>query len=205
MAKTDFIPKRDGDLDGYELNFLNKLAVYSAVLGIDPSEVTKINNAIDSHRTSYAEVLSKRAQSRSANEDNVLKKRMAVTELRRAAKLVKSLSNYSKAIGDDLQIIGPNKLLIMTDQLKPELSAKVNGQEVMIRFRKENTDGLKIYSRRGNEPEFTFLVLTTQSPYVDKRPKLENSKPEQREYYAVFFEDIRDIGIQSDVIKVTLA
>jgi hypothetical protein len=205
MPKTDFVPKRDGDLDAYELNFLNKLTFHSSTLGIDPAEVANINSKVNSHRMSFANVISKRAESKSANEDNVFKKRNAVNDFRRAAKLVKSLSNYTNAIGDDLQIIGPDKPLKSTDDLKPSLAAKVNGQEVLIRFVKEYTDGIRIFTRRGDETEFTFLVLTTQSPYVDKRPKLISSKPEQREYYAVFFEDIHDVGNQSDVIKVTIS
>lgn len=205
MPKTDFIPKRDGDLDAYELNFLNKLTFHSSTLGIDPAEVAAINSKVNSHRMSFANVISKRAESKSANEDNVTKKRNAVNELRRAAKLVKSLSNYNSAIGDDLQVIGPDKPPRIFNALKPTLAAKVNGQEVLIRFRKDDTDGIKIFSKRGDETEFTFLVLTTQSPYVDKRPKLISNKPEQREYYAGFFEDIHDIGIQSDVIKVTIS
>lgn len=204
MPKSDFIPKRDGDLDAYELNFLNKLTFHSGTLGMDPAEITRISSKVNSHRMSFANVISKRAESKSANEDNVFKKRDAVIELRRAAQLVKANANYTNAIGDDLQVIGPDKPAKFSDDLKPSLSMRINGQEVLIRFKKEDTDGLRIFSRRGEETNFEFLVLTTQSPYVDKRPKLTSSKPEQREYYAVFFEDIHDVGLQSDVFKVII-
>ncbi len=204
MSKTDFIPTRDGDLDGYELNFLNKLTAHAATLSLDPADVSRITAVISNHRLSYANVLSKRAESRSANEDNVLKKRNAINELRRGARVVKSNANYTKAVGDDLQIIGPDKAPRILTELKPELRTRVHGQEVLIKFKKDDTDGIRIYTRRGSESEFSFLVHTSQSQYVDQRPKLESNKPEQREYYAVFFEETHEVGKRSDVRKITI-
>ncbi|MEO8664653.1 MAG: hypothetical protein ABI462_04075, partial [Ignavibacteria bacterium] len=102
------------------------------------------------------------------------------------------------------QIIGPDLPAKDITTLKSVISAKLNGQEVKIRFSKEGTDGVKIFSRRGNETEFQFLAISTQSPYDDNRAKLESSKPEQREYYVVLFDDVNDVGIRSDVIRATV-
>ncbi|MBK8554021.1 MAG: hypothetical protein IPL53_24430 [Ignavibacteria bacterium] len=75
---------------------------------------------------------------------------------------------------------------------------------MVIKFRKEGTDGIKIYSKRGAETDFTFLAVDTASPYNDNRLKLDPGKPEQREYYAYFFEVDSDVGQQSDVLKVVV-
>ena len=80
MSKTDFIPSRDGDLDGYELNFLNKLVSHAGTLALDPAEVTRLTTSINNHRVSYAALISKRAESKSATEDNLLKKRNAIND-----------------------------------------------------------------------------------------------------------------------------
>ena len=42
MAKTDFIPKRDGDLDVFEENFVNKLTMDAPALAMDPQLVTEL-------------------------------------------------------------------------------------------------------------------------------------------------------------------
>jgi hypothetical protein len=205
MAKTDFIPKRDGDLDVYEENFVNKLSIHAPALSMDDALVTELRTGILSHRLAFSNMISKRAESKSATEDNYSKKISAINDLRRAAKIVKSLKNYTPAIGDDLQIIGADLPPEDVTQLKPVLNTKVNGAVAFIKFRKGEADGIKLYSRRGTESEFTLLASTTQSPYVDNRHKILGSQPEQREYYAVYFIDMNDIGLISDTIKVTLA
>jgi hypothetical protein len=205
MAKTDFIPKRDGDLDVFEENFVNKLTIHAAALAMDPALVTELKTGINSHRLAFSNMISKRAESKSSTEDNYNKKVGAVNDLRRAAKIIKSMKNYTSAIGDDLQIIGSDLPPEDVAQLKPVLSTKVNGSSVLIKFRKGEADGIKLFSRRGPETEFLLLASTTQSPYVDNRQKTVGSLPEQREYYAVYFIDMSETGIVSDIIKVTIS
>ena len=204
MSLKDFIPGRDGDLDAYEQNFANKMALHADTLAMDPAEVAKIRSNINNHRMAYANVISKRAESKSATEDNQGKKVLAVNELRRAAQMIKSLSNYNASIGDDLQIIGPKKPVKDITGLKPVLSTKLNGLEVKVKYTKEEMHGVKLYSRRSTESEFVFLGISILSPYVDSRPKIDSSKPEQREYYAVLFDDVNEVGKRSDIVRATV-
>jgi len=201
MKKKQYLPKRDSQLDIFEENFKNKLTTHSAALGINASEVSEILVHIDNHRTSYAGMISKRAESKAAKEENLMKKRILIKELGRISSQIKKLKGYTPAIGDDLGIIGSETTFKDPSDLKPDLNAKLNGSEIVIRFKKEDSDGVKIYSRRGNETEFTFLTTDTQSPYNDNRPKLDPSKPEQREYYAFYFDEDTEVGIQSDILK----
>ena len=204
MAKSDFIPRRDGDLDVYEENFVNKLETHAPALGMDPAIVTELRTGITNHRLAFSNMISKRAESKAATEDNINKKNGAVNDLRRAAKIIKSLKNYHSAIGDDLQIIGPKLPAEDMTKLQPVLTSRVNGQIVLIKFKKGETGGIKLFSRRGAETEFTMLAFSTQAPYIDNRPKLTASQPEQREYFAQYFIDMNEIGLVSDIIKVTI-
>ena len=204
MAKADFIPKRDGDLDMFEENFLNKLSEHAPALGIDPALVTELQTGINNHRLAFSAMISKRAQSKAASEENYNRKRSAINDLRRGAKIVKSMALYNTAIGDDLQIIGAVLPQIEHGQLKPVLIASVNAQVSYIRYKKADADGIKLYSRRGSESEFTFLGFSTKSPYADNRPKLTENQPETREYYAIFMIDMDVIGLISDSIRVTI-
>ena len=200
--KTDFIPVGNGDMDSFEENLISKITIHAPALGLNPDEVTESINIISGHRTAFAKMNSKRSESKSATEDNYNSLTRAVNEIRRLAKQIKSSKSYTTGIGDDLGIIGSDIAGKYSVIMKPSLKANMNGQEVVIKFRKEGTDGIKLYSRRGAETEFTFLAVDTASPYNDTRDKLDPTKPEQREYYAYFFETDSDIGQQSDVLKV---
>ncbi len=202
--KTDFIPNRDADLDAHEENFINKLSIHAPVIGLDPVEVTDSIGVIAAHRNSFTSMNSKRAESKSASQYNRNKKTNAINEIRRIAKKIKSSKNYTQAIGADLQIVGTALPPLNNSELKPLLKARVNGQEVILQFRKDGTDGIKIYSKRGGEADFSYIGLDTSSPYNDSRQKLEISKPEQREYFAYYFENDMEIGHRSDIVKVVI-
>lgn len=200
--KTDFIPLGNGDLDSFEANLLQKIAIHAPTLGLNTAEVSDITQIINEHRTAFAKMNSKKAESKAATEDNNNSRNRCINEIRRIAKQIKSAKTYTSGIGDDLGIIGADLQSKDPVIMKPVLKANMNGQEVVIKFRKEGTDGIKLYSKRGAETEFSFLAVDTASPYNDNRDKLDPAKPEQREYYAYFFETDSDIGQQSDVLKV---
>jgi hypothetical protein len=197
--KVDFIPKRDGDLDGHEANFIQKLQLYAAALGLNPAEVNETINIITEHMQAHANSNSQRAISKSASEESRLKKKAAKKEMRRIAKLIKASKTYSTAIGMDLQIIGSESIPKNMTDIKPDLKLNITGQKVGISFRKDNALGINIYSRRGAETEFTLLVSNTEVNYTDDRAKLESAKPEQREYYAYYTDDNIQTGIRSEI------
>lgn len=202
--KNDFIPRRDGDLDSFEENFMSKIDVHAASLQLDPAEVTSTKNIVLDHRNAFSSMNSKKAESMSATEHNRLTKENAVEELRRFAKKMKASKQYTKAIGDDLRIIGSDSLLPDRDQLKPVLKASYNGQQVIIKYRKNACDGIRLYSKVGAETEFTFTAIETGTVYTDPRPKADAGKPEQREYYAIYLVNYTDVGQSSDVVKIVV-
>jgi hypothetical protein len=202
--KNDFIPRRDGDLDSFEENFMNKIDIHLPVLQLDPEEVTGTKNIVLEHRNAFSQMNSKKAESMSANEHNQLSKENAIVELRRFAKKIKASKQYSRAIGDDLRIIGSDSLLPVHDDLKPVLKASFNGQNVIIKYKKNACDGIRIYSRAGSETEFTFTAIETGILFTDPRPKAEMSKPEQREYYGIYLINYVEVGQVSDVVKIVV-
>lgn len=64
---------------------------------------------------------------------------------------------------------------------------------------------MDLYSKRGEEADFTFLAHDTASPYVDNRPLLPADKPELREYKCVYVQNDAEIGLFSDEVVVNCA
>lgn len=202
--KSNFIPQRDGDLYTFEGNYSRKIVIHGPALGLDADEIAESVAAIEKHMNAYSSLTSKKAESKKATEDNLLEKKNAVNELRRMAKKIKACKKYTVGIGDDLLIVGaeiPEKVLA---EMKPALSAVYNGNELVIKFRKKGTSGVNIYSRRGTETDFTFLCFAAVSPNKDARKKLDASRPESREYYAMFIDGDKEIGQPSDTLKVII-
>ena len=199
--KDRYIPRRDGDLNSFEENFLAKLNFYASTLGISASDLEKTTNILEAHKSAFSIMNTKQAESKSATDGNSMKRNSAIAEIRRATRLIKGAQNYTTEIGNALGIIGPELAIKAHSDSKPLLKAKIDGMNVIIQFKKDGIDGIRLYSKRGSETEFKFLAIDTSSPYVDSREKLDTSKPEQREYYAFYFDEDVEVGIQSDILK----
>ena len=79
-----------------------------------------------------------------------------------------------------------------------------SGGVVELDFDKSISDGVKMNpeSFRG---DFVFLARDTASPYIDNRPLLVATKPELREYKAVYVQSDAEIGLFSDEVVVNCA
>jgi len=199
MAKDDFVESRDGDLDGQEEVFITNLPIHAPTVGIDPLEVTSVVTILGNHRTTFAEMLSKKAASKAAVADNKLKKKLAVGEFRRIAQKIKASTGYTEAIGDELRIIGPEVVMPPLEEMKPTLKGEVSGGIVEIKWDKQGMEAIAAYCKRGSEVSFSFFEKDVESPLKDDRPKLDPSAPEERNYYAYYVDDDENIGQQSDL------
>lgn len=204
MAKKDIIPTKDGNLDTFEEKYISLFPAIAAALGIEAAEITNTTTLVSGHRTAYKAMILKKADSKAAGEKNTLTKKLSVNEIRRSAGELKRRPGYTAEIGQELGIIGINEDIPSTDLWKPTLTAKIDGEKIIITFKKEFSDGVKIKSLRGAETEFTFLANDTFPPYYDTRPKLDADKPEKRQYQAWFIMGDEVVGIPSDILTVTV-
>src|SRR3989475_12940810 len=80
-----------------------------------------------------------------------------------------------------------------------------SGGVVELDFDKSISDGVNIYAKRDGDADFVFLARDTASPYIDNRPLLVATKPELREYKAVYVQSNAEIGLFSDEVVVNCA
>src|SRR5260370_366766 len=78
------------------------------------------------------------------------------------------------------------------------------GGVVELAFDKSISDGVNWNPERFRG-DFVFLARDTASPYIDNRPLLVATKPELREYKAVYVQSDAEIGLFSDKVVVNCA
>jgi len=82
-----------------------------------------------------------------------------------------------------------------------------SGGVVELDFDKSISDGVNIYAKRDGDADFVFLARDTASPYIDNPDAsgLVATKPELREYKAVYVQSDAEIGLFSDEVVVNCA
>lgn len=202
--RNDLIPTRYSNFIVKERNFIEKFREYAEILGIKAEDMNNTIGILKDHIDSYSKMISKRAESKAATEDHIFKNKKATKEFRRIARLVSASKDYNPAIGEDLGIISTQKTEKSLEEVQPVLRISASGNSVEVKFIKHRKDGIAIYSKRGDEKEFSFLENCAISPYTDGREKLDSLKPENREYYAVYLKNYKETGKLSNIVKVTI-
>jgi hypothetical protein len=87
------------------------------------------------------------------------------------------------------------------DLSKPELSIKKKDGSVIIEFKKNEADSIKLFGKRGSEESFTLLAEISGLTHTDTRPNIFNA-PELREYKAHYVKDNKQTGLPSDVTLI---
>jgi len=202
--KKDYIPKRDGDLDGWETNFKNKVAGHSTALGIVVADSTAIIQKVEDHQGTYTARVAAAASAKSATEANKIQKKNTIEDVRAYANRLKAAPGYTETIGDDLGIVGEEDTFDPTTS-KPVLTLKLSGTNSVVSFTKPpQVDAVAIYCKRGTETAPEKIAIDFNSPYVDNRPNLVPGVAEERSYFGFYYEDSQEIGLQSDVVKISI-
>jgi hypothetical protein len=198
-----YFPSRQGDLDSWEESFIAMLPQYKVELGLTDAEVDFMTTTITKHRNTFKNVNQIKAMLAEAMQLNESTKTDTLSIMSNRIAYIKALTNYKEYIGKGLQIISSGvDAQSKVGGLSPELSVTVEGGLITIKFKKSGHAGVRIYCKRGNETEFTFLAVDTSSPYVDNRPNLNGAATERREYYAFFFDKDEQVGEASSIVTI---
>lgn len=201
--KTDFIPKAQGDLDTWEVNFKEKVIAIAQELKLNDDETKEVLLLLDAHRVAYAAMVSLRADAKAATSLNNKAEREFLNAVRELANRIKSAKGYTEEMGNQLKIIG-SEVGFDKFTAKPTMVINKDASGVQIKFTKDKADGVYIYCRRGNETDFSFLAVDTASPYHDTRPNLVEGQAEKREYKICYFIDDAIVGQESDIAVITV-
>ncbi|MBK5286164.1 MAG: hypothetical protein JJE25_12255 [Bacteroidia bacterium] len=202
--KKDYIPNRDGDLDNWEDNFKTNIDAIATALGIPAPDVTALKAKITGHQGKYDASVTAQAAAKSAVNTAHTARKDTITDIRKMANRLKAAPLYTNAQGITLKIIGEDSTFDPATA-KPKVKLSLQGGNVIIEFNNPaEVDGVKIFSKRAGETEFSFLTIDTSSPYEDNRDNLTPGTAEERKYYVFFFDDDRVIGLQSDEVSISI-
>jgi hypothetical protein len=119
---------------------------------------------------------------------------------------IKLQPGYTRAIGEDLGIIGPEeqrKDASAATKVKTRVLDGTPNQMVELAFSKDGHEGVYIESRV-NGGAWAQLGIDSQSPYTDNRPLLVPGTAETREYRVRYWDKGTPNGNFTPVIKVTV-
>ncbi len=228
MAKDDWLPSREDELLPWFNNFNTKLPGYAVTLDLSAGDLAAV--AADSAMVPFAinGVAIFKAEQREwvdfknlelygpvggptpavptvpTTTDPALVAPGIIRRIRDLVLRIKAHPNYTEVIGEDLGIIGAEQT--EPDQVKPDGQAQaLPNHEVRITFVKRGHDGVDVESQRAAETAWTYLAFDGFSPYVDNRPPLTASQPEERRYRLRYRDSDVPVGEYSDIFVVTAA
>jgi hypothetical protein len=199
----DYIKKDAKSFQERSDNFKGKIDQYLETFGITAEQVSPLVSVLDeitAANIEKAEINRARmaATLKCSNLHRVGEK--AVREFRRLIMLSPNCTD------DSLENLGlkPGVRYVDTDKQSPTLKDSQVAGVPQIRYDKSVFDGMRIFTRVGDEESFDKGQIITQTKYKDIRPRVDPSKPETREYYAYYVLKDKIVGKRSNIIKIEL-
>jgi hypothetical protein len=228
MAKEDYMPKADQDKVAWLKNLAVKLPSHEAALNISQEELISVIN--DAAMFEYAvnlAALYKDEQKERTEFKNVLRDgpetnfvpvtptppvEPAVpahnvpggifTRVRKLINRLKNHVNFTSVVAQDLGITGSD-ITVDYSSLKPAITAKLIGGDVLIGWKKGHASGIDIYVDRGSG--FKFLATDTEPNYLDTYKLAAEHGAARWKYKARYRLGDEQIGNWSDEVLIAVA
>jgi hypothetical protein len=236
MTKEFYLPRGKKERRKWLNNFNTQLAEHGIGLGITPAEIAAVQN--DAKAVNYMldnlEIFNAEKEERTRYTNLLFDGRIgsplgdlpglpalppppaAVPPgvFKRIAKMVqriKSHPNYNEALGKNLGIIGPEKVIDWEKQKVRATLLRSDATGVAFDFYKGKSDGVVIYEgsfvHENNSASEPLLLAWTEraraniSPWIDTREN-KTSQPEARNYKMRYLKKDKAIGLESDILSV---
>ncbi len=204
MASQDFFPSKDADIREWLGTFQTNFPTIAAQLGLSPSEISEITAMSNVFIQDIDAQAQKEQELKAIIETKISNREEKSPIFRAAIANIKNRRNYQKSMGELLGIVSRPKPKLDYDTLQPKPKLTTVAKEVKITFVRGNTHGVNIYCRRGNETNFSLMVRSYASPYIDNRLNLNGASSERREYYLRYMRGNIEVGQNSDIVVVNI-
>ena len=116
---------------------------------------------------------------------------------------LKTLNNYTTAIGQDLWIVAASHAFDPTT-LKPSLSIQIRAGHPVILWTKGKASAIEIWVDRNDGNGFVFLIINTEPNTTDTSPLPAPGTSAVWNYKAIYRLHDEQVGQWSDVVSVTV-
>lgn len=206
-------------------NFSQKLPDHAATLGINPEQISAVQNDAAmfsyivnlvngfrnglSERVGYKDILKNGADGAPLSTVPVFNNTPAPAIVpagifKRIGKLVqniKSNPNYNDSIGGNLGIIGAGQDREVLD-MKPVLKVRLDAGKPTIIWKKGKADSLDIYVDRGENKGFAYLANDSSPDFTDTSALNGTDKIVEWKYKAIYRIKDEQVGSFSDEVSV---
>lgn len=221
-----FIPTSDAEKGIWLNNFTAKLAVYAAVLGITPAEITALQkdntffqfliSTIEMFRQYLLNLAGYKNMAKHANAQqhigafpappaiSTIPAAVAEGIFDRVSKLairIKASANYTDNIGSDLGIISPVQTFDPA-LLQPELKITLDGDRPHIKCTKGYSDAIDLYVDRKDGAGFVLIGRLTKPDYIDVADLPANVVLTEWDYKARYVIANSVVGTMSSVVSI---
>ena len=219
MAKHPYMPNSDSQRVLWLNNFAAKLPQEAETLGVSKAELESVTNdsLVFAYIMDCLESVKKynlqMTSFKNLVRDDVSNQQVAVipqppifpqmpafsktgifNRVRVLVQKIKLAKNYTDNIGKNLGIIGET-YNIDYSTLKPTINVSINANNVVVKWRKGQTEALNVYVKRG-DADFILVGTSIKPPFVDttKLPEV----PTNWVYRAIFVNNKVEVGKYSD-------
>lgn len=126
-----------------------------------------------------------------------------VSRLRALAAKIKTSSNYTEAIGQQLGIIGVDVPDENPDTAKPLIGGlSIVASQVTLKWKKGSFDGIRVF-KKVDGGEFNLTGFSISPPYTDRAPI--PSSPQVWSYMIQYIVDDDEVGQLSEPFSITVS
>lgn len=198
---NSYIPKKDADIAIWAGNLIAKIDTTGTQAGLSADQIADWKKSAQTLIDNIGEVEAKKREQDKAVTTKEHAKSVELIALRTAIAHLKTLPNYTNAMGGDLGVIG-SSYTIDNAGIKPQAKVRVENSVVRVQFRKMRQPGVNIYCRIQGAGTFERLTYDHTSPFLDTRPAAVAGQAETREYKVVCSDGKQEIGRDSDIVSV---
>ncbi len=198
---TTYVPHADGNLAVWAATYKEKMGLLGGTLGIASEEIAEQQQLAQAIIDNINKVDVKKVELKEAVSLKDLVKQKSLQEIRNMVSRIKTFRTYTPNMGEELGIVTTGHLIDFST-LRPVLSVTSYPGYVSIAFNKQRMFGVRLYSRVKGEQQWNLLGMAKASPFYDEAPLSEEGKPEIREYKAICFNGLEEIGQYGDVASL---
>lgn len=205
MATRDYYPYGDTQTLQWVEHFNAKIPNYAATFGLSGAQLAAVQAHFDAIKQKLSEVEAAKNTLKSLVAAKSQAMKDAEATIRNLVATIKLNSNFTQAIGEDLNVFASQGQdeATLTANAKPEFTATALATLVRLDWVKREYDGILFERKRGNETTFSFFDKDDRSPCDDKQPNLVAGVPEVRVYRAMYLLRGEPVGNWSEEVRIT--